>query len=42
MEKKMSFQGGGHKKNEFSNQVNKDLLNPWPYMQGMVGDCKTE
>lgn len=34
--------GGTKKDKEFSNQVNEDLLNPWFYMQGMIGDCKTE
>lgn len=32
--------GGTKKDNQFSYQVNEDLLNPWFYTQGMIGIVK--
>lgn len=34
--------GGTKKDNEFSYQVNEDLLNPCFLYTGMIGNCKTE
>lgn len=41
-ENEFSGWGGTKKDNEFSYQVNEDLLNPWFYTQGMIKNYKTE